>query len=122
MSGIAPKLPLSYSGTNGYTLLRNFTQTAKQNFKMLILTNPGERVMYPEYGVGITRFLFENFTSNTYARIDTRLREQVKLYMPYIQIQEVNFNGTDDSRNTLGVRIVYTIPQIGVRDLLEFTI
>jgi phage baseplate assembly protein W len=95
---------------------------AKQNFKMLILTNPGERVMYPEYGVGITRYLFENFTNNTYTQIDNRLREQVKIYMPYINIVEVNFNGSDDSRNTLGIRIMYTIPQIGVRDLLEFTI
>jgi len=122
MSGISPSLPLSYSSTDGYELLQTFSQMAKQNFKMLILTNPGERVMYPEYGVGITRYLFENFTNNTYTQIDNRLREQVKIYMPYINIVEVNFNGSDDSRNTLGIRIMYTIPQIGVRDLLEFTI
>ena len=89
---------------------------------MLILTNPGERVMYPEYGVGITRYLFDNFSNDTYTRIDNRLREQVKIYMPYINIIEVNFGGSDNKPNTLGVRIIYAIPQIGVRDLLEFTI
>ena len=122
MSGISPSLPLSYSGTDGFHLLKNFAQMAKQNFKMLILTNPGERVMYPEYGVGITRYLFDNFSNDTYTRIDNRLREQVKIYLPYINIIEVNFGGSDNKPNTLGVRIIYAIPQIGVRDLLEFTI
>ena len=42
--------------------------------------------------------------------------------MPFIKIQEVNFQGYAESANTLGVRISYAIPQIGVRDLLEFTI
>jgi len=122
MAGLAPELPLSYDGTDGFKLLKSFTQMVKQNFKMLILTNPGERVMNPEYGVGITRYLFENFSDNTYAIIDSRIREQVNLYMPFIKIQEVNFQGYAESANTLGVRISYAIPQIGMRDLLEFTI
>ena len=122
MAGLAPELPLSYDDTDGFRTLKSFSTMAKQNFKMLLLSNPGERVMYPEYGVGMQRYLFEEFSSNTYVAIDTRIREQVKLYMPYIQIQEVNFQSYTKSANTLGVRISYTIPQIGVRDLLEFTI
>ena len=42
--------------------------------------------------------------------------------MPFIQIQEVNFQGYAELANTLGVRISFVIPQIGMRDLLEFTI
>ena len=122
MAGLAPRLPLSYDGTDGFKLLKSFTQMAKQNFKMLILTNPGERVMYPGYGVGMQRFLFEDFSDNTYAKMDARIREQVNLYMPFIKIQEISFQGATASINTLGVRISYAIPQIGVRDLLEFTI
>jgi len=122
MPGLAPKLPLSYDGTDGFALLKSFPQMAKQNFKMLILTNPGERVMNPDYGVGITRYLFENFSDNTYRVIDSRIREQVNLYMPFIKIQEVSFQGAPSDSNTLAVRIAYAIPQIGMRDLLEFTI
>ena len=33
----------------------------KQNLKMLILTNPGERVMDPEFGVGIKQFYLRTF-------------------------------------------------------------
>jgi phage baseplate assembly protein W len=62
-----------------------------QNLKMLILTNPGERVMEPEFGVGIKQFLFESFSSDVYARIDNKIREQVQEYMPIVTVEEVNF-------------------------------
>mgnify|MGYP003354002300 CR=1 FL=1 len=32
----------------------------KQNFKILLLTNPGERVHFPKFGVGLRNYLFEN--------------------------------------------------------------
>jgi phage baseplate assembly protein W len=122
MAGLAPELPLSYDDADGFRTLKSFSTMVKQNFKMLLLTNPGERVMYPEYGVGMQRYLFEDFSDNTYAKMDARIRKQVSLYMPFIQIQEVNFQGYAELANTLGVRISFIIPQIGMRDLLEFTI
>ena len=122
MAGLAPELPLSYDNADGFRTLKSFSTMVKQNFKMLLLTNPGERVGFPEYGVGMKRYLFENFSDNTYAAIDSRIREQVNRYMPFVHIKEVNFQGSAESTNTLGVRISYAIPQIGMRDLLEFTI
>ena len=94
----------------------------KQNMKMLILTNPGERVMEPEYGVGIKQFLFENFQSDVYERIDNKIREQVARYMPAVQIRKLQFAGSDPDTNTLGLYLEYSIPQIATSDLLEITI
>jgi len=122
MSGIAVRLPVAYNGNDGFALLKNFRQVAKQNFKMLVLTIPGERVMEPSYGVGITRYLFESFTTQIYADIDTRIREQVAAYMPFISIREVSFDSSSPDTNTLGVAIRYSIPRIGATDLLQFTI
>lgn len=122
MAGIAPKLPITYNSGDGFTLIKNFPQMAKQNFKMLILTIPGERVMEPNFGVGITRYLFEHFHEGVFMDIDTRIREQTKTYMPFIEIIEISFDSSDPDRNTLGISIRYAIPQIGMTDLLQFTI
>ena len=54
-------LPLTQDSADGWTLLYSVRRTLRQNFKMLILTNPGERVMIPDFGVGISKYLFENF-------------------------------------------------------------
>jgi len=122
MASLAPKLPLTLDTGDGYTSIKLLRTLIKQNFKMLILTNPGERVMDPEFGVGIRQFLFENFGENTYNSIDVRIREQASTYLPVISIKRIEFGtgGIDD--NSLAVRIEFVIPEIAVRDLLEFTI
>jgi len=122
MASIGPKLPLTLDSGDGYTSIKTLKAMIKQNFKMLILTNPGERVMDPEFGVGIRQFLFENFESDVYARIDEKIREQVNIYLPVVVISNLEFGrrGIDD--NTLAIRIEYSIPDISVIDLLEFTI
>ena len=123
MSGISVKLPLDINSSDGpYALHKDIKESIKQNLKMLILTNPGERVMEPEYGVGIRQFLFESFESDVFARIDNKIREQVALYMPAVQITKLQFANSDPDTNTLGLYLEYTIPQISTGDLLEITI
>ena len=122
MAGIAPKLPLSLDSSDGYTLLKTIRAMIKQNFKMLILTAPGERVMDPAYGVGMKTYLFNNFHENTYADIDLKIREQTKTYMPFVNIQAISFGAADQDASQLGISIKYSIPRIGTTDLLEFTI
>ena len=122
MTSLAPKLPITIDSGDGYTMIKTFKGLIKQNFKMLVLTNPGERVMDPEFGVGIRQFLFENFSSDVYTRIDFKIREQVSTYIPVISIKTIEFGTSGIDENSLGVRIEYLIPDIAVSDLLEFTI
>ena len=122
MASLAPKLPLTLDSGDGYTSIKTLKSLIKQNFKMLILTNPGERVMEPEFGVGIKQYLFENYESDVYARIDNRIREQVSTYLPVVSIRSINFGTGGIAENKLGLRIEYVIPDIASRDLLEFTI
>ena len=58
--GISVKLPLSYDSEDGpYRLTKNLKENVQQNFKNLMLTNPGERVMLPNFGAGIRQLLLE---------------------------------------------------------------
>ena len=122
MAGLAPKLPITQDSGDGYALLKTMRATIKQNFKMLILTVPGERVMDPAYGVGMKTYLFGQFDQSTYSDIDLRIREQTKKYMPFVKIQRVSFDAADQDMNRLSVSIKYSIPRIGTTDLLQFTI
>jgi phage baseplate assembly protein W len=115
MASYAVRLPLAQDSADGYAMIKRLKTLVKQNLKMLILTNPGERIMEPDYGVGIRQFLFESFESDVYARIDSKIREQVAQYMPAVQIQKLQFAGSDPDTK-------YSIPQIATSDLLEITI
>ena len=66
MAGYSPQIPLALDSKNGCALTRKIIEVAKQNLKMLVLTNPSERVMVPDFGVGIRKMLFEQQTPDTF--------------------------------------------------------
>jgi len=122
MASYAVKLPLTQDSGDGYTMIKRIKALVKQNMKMLILTNPGERVMEPDYGVGIREFLFESFESDVFERIDNKIRQQVSQYMPAVTIRKLQFANSSPDTNTLSLYLEYSIPQISTSDLLEITI
>jgi len=85
-------------------------QVIRQNFKNLMLTNRGERVMDINFGVGIRSYFFEPMVQDTYSEISKNVRNQTKRYMPFITIKEINFNGGPGGEdNLLGIKITYII-------------
>ncbi len=122
MSSIGIKIPITYDSGDGFTMLKSLTESVKQNLKMLILTNPGERVMEPDFGAGIQQYLFSNFSENIEPQIRQSIGTQVERYMPGVAIHKIDFYALDPDTNSMAFRIEYSIPNIGVSDLLEFTI
>ena len=118
--GYSAKLPLAYTKADGpYLLTKDLTENTKQNFKNLVLTNPGERVMEPDFGVGFTQLLFENANEDTVEDLKERLFIQVKKYLPFVEIQTVE---TQVRENTAYLRVDYIIPALSVSETLELDI
>lgn len=111
MAGFAPKLPLKLDAQQGYTLISDLKNLVKQNFLMLLLTNPGERIMDSSFGVGLKRLLFENFGSSNVVNFEQRLTNQVSKYIPYIKISNIDYGNTDQDGSLLSLKIsIFIIP------------
>lgn len=95
--GLSPALPLTYDEGQGYRMNTQFTDVVVQNLKMLILTNPGERIMEPEFGVGLKRYLFEQNVETVHGEIEARIVNQTEKYLPYLKIQMVEFFTSETS-------------------------
>jgi|TARA_R110001599_G_scaffold52571_1_gene146823 hypothetical protein len=115
-------LPINSSDSDGFMMLYGIKETMRQNLIMLLLTNPGERVMEPDFGVGIKAYLFTNKTENYRSTITAKINQQVKRYMPAILVSSVDFAELAQDRNSISMRITYAIPGMGIKDLLELTI
>jgi|TARA_R100000808_G_C2153347_1_gene163444 hypothetical protein len=122
MASLAVKLPLTKNSINGFTMITDFRTLIKQNFKMLLLTSPGERIMEPAYGIGLRQYLFSNFDQSTFNVIEARIREQAQVFLPVIAVQEITFDLSNADANTMHAVIKYAIPSLNVQELLEFTI
>jgi phage baseplate assembly protein W len=92
---------------------------------MLILTVPGERVMIPDFGVGLYQFLFEPVpTAELQEKIRARILDQVEIYLPLVSIKDISFFYDDSPSptsepNTLQVRVQYYIKTLNQNDTLE---
>jgi phage baseplate assembly protein W len=132
--GYGPSLPITFGGEDGYAMHKTLIEEIKQNFKILLACNPGERIMLPNFGIGIKRYLFEQQSPTLYQKIKKRIEKQVQQYMPVIQILSIEFggggvDGTDSvaygrgnvaiDSNILSIRIVYKITTLSHVDEIE---
>lgn len=113
-SGLSAMLPLTISETFGaYNLNTNFAQLATQNLKMLLLTNPGERIMNPQFGVGLQRFFFEANDTSTYNQISERIISQVGIYLKFVRVDNITYNYVEDNPDlyphVVSITLQYTI-------------
>ena len=101
--------PLQTSGENiGYKTIskKNLEDLATFNLKNIILTDPGERIMQPLFGVGIKKYLFEQMTERRQLGIENNIRSQVERYAPYIDIILIDIAVED---NNLNITIKYEV-------------
>lgn len=127
MSGISAKLPLQYDSVDGaYALNKTLLDTIKQNLKMLLLTNPGERVADTKFGIGIKKSLFQQQTKQEFDRIKGNINNQTRIYMPFIQILNINFvtseENTNLDQNEINIKIQYSIPSVSKNDILNINV
>ena len=127
MSGLAARLPLGISDSEGpYDLLQTIKEVAAQNLKMLVFTNPGERIMDISFGVGVRRFLFRQNIRESHDEIRSRIIQQVNKYLPYIQLLLIDIESPETneniSDNLVLIKIEYNIEPYNQREVLELPI
>jgi phage baseplate assembly protein W len=118
MPGLAPRLPLEKDPEDGFGLIKTYAGLIKQNLRNLVLTAPGERMMDPEFGVGIRNYLFGSPGDNTSEEVQTAIAEQVSRYMSFVELVEINISLVEDSQ-IMHVALGYRVPSIGVADRLS---
>jgi len=91
---------------NGYFSTSADKKLVKENMKQILLTNPGERIMNPDFGVGLRRYLFELNDAQLAHTIQQKIIEQVAKYEPLADIIDMQFKQVD---NEMRIRIVYRV-------------
>ena len=120
--GLSVALPLEVNPNDGaYGVHKDLQSVARQSLKMLILTSPGERIMAPDFGIGMRRFLFEQNIPGFGAELKSKVATQVTKYIPYIRLADVQVINSKDN-NTINLKISYSIPSAQLSDEFVFPI
>lgn len=79
-------LPITNSNTGMFAQSTSLIQQVKSNFKNLILTRKGERLMQPEFGCDLHTLLFENITDDTLEAAKLAVTSAAERWMPFLEI------------------------------------
>jgi len=98
------------------------TQTLKEQVKAnlinLLLTQPGERINEPNFGVGLKHYLFEQNVDID--SLNTLINEQINIYIPEISLMDTIVDFLDDE-NKVYLTISYRFNLDGATDALTTT-
>jgi phage baseplate assembly protein W len=96
---IGPRLPLTTTTDKLYNEVDIVVDEVKQNLKNILLTAPGEKAFDSNFGVGLKRYLFENFDNVEY-QVQAAIKEKVRRYARSVIIQDISFE-QDKNNNSL---------------------
>lgn len=114
-----PQLPLSLDDDTGVSLLKTRVDAIKQDLLNLLLTEPGERPRYPDFGAGLKKLLFQKNINEVKSASVSRIRKQISSWMPYVKIDNISFSDLDPT--AIAIHIDYFIPVLGTRDNITIT-
>ena len=100
--------------------LFNGTQTVKEQVKSnlinVLLTEAGERVNEPNFGVGLKNLLFESNVNTE--ELNEKINQQINVYVPEITLLDTIVNSIPDEYK-LFIKIVYIFNLYNTTDSIQ---
>ena len=94
--------------TVGEIAVAIYEEDVQEAIRIILGTEPGERVMRPEFGTGLRGLMFEPINTTTVALAQHRVQQALVLWEP--RIDSVNVNVTADPPNgKLMIEVSYRV-------------
>lgn len=94
---------------DGKIALAEFEEDIRQAIRIILGTNPGERVMRPDFGAGLNQFVFEPVNATTLNLIKTRVQESLIAWEPRIDLLSIDVTSDTSERNKLLIDANYRV-------------
>lgn len=99
-------------GADGRFVWSQGEANIRENIAVILKTDPGERLALPEFGAGLSRFLFEPNNAATHARLQEAITGALSTWEPRIQVETVDIAADpadpESARATITYRLVAT--------------
>ena len=112
-------LDLPFEGDKLFNVNYLTKDQVRANLLNLFLTDPGERLQNPSFGIGLRRLLFENDVSKE--KLKSLIEDQVQIYIPDVNIINVDLDIIEDE-NRLNITFSYNFKYEESPQQLEITL
>ena len=119
---LTPSVAVGYGfpldGTAVFIPTYTTREQTKANLINYLLTNKGERVFKPNFGADLRSLLFENILDVTFQDLKDIIQNDLSLYFPTVEIQEIQFDNQPDN-NAINFTLTYQIYNFGIEDSIN---
>jgi phage baseplate assembly protein W len=93
----------------GATATAAYDEDIEQAILIILGTDPGERVMRPDFGAGLRAFVFEPLNPATMEALRQRVRDALIDWEPRIDVQAVTVTAATDSVGKVIIEMSYRV-------------
>ena len=93
-----------------------------ESIRIILSTEPGERLRLPAFGAGLRRFLFEPNTLATHTLIKQAIGEALKRWEPRIQLESVEGAADGQDTETAIATLTYRLVATQVQERLSVAV
>ena len=84
-------------------------ESIKNNIRLLLHTESGERVFQPNMGMNLKQFLFEQITEDTSIQIENDIVNVFETWLPFVDLRDIQINTDNQNKNQIDINIVFNI-------------
>lgn len=84
-------------------------ENVRESIRILLLTEPGERIMREEYGCGLRRYLFEPNTPTTRQLMRERITSAIERWEPRVLVETVEVDPDPDDARVVHIAILFRL-------------
>jgi phage baseplate assembly protein W len=103
---IAIGVSLPFNGPGVFNSTYTTKDQVKSNLVNLLLTDIGERVMNPEFGCNLKKFLFEGITEDNSELLINNIASSIAIFIPEITVTNIVIVPNPDY-NTISLNVDY---------------
>ena len=101
--------PTGTSLKRGYFQKQSGAKLIKNNLQQLLRTERGERVMLPDFGISLKKYLFEPFDEELFRSIQEEVLITLTKYMKNVQVLRLSVSPLDKFGHTGSQAIMITL-------------
>ena len=98
-----------------------FVDAIKFSIKNVLLTNPGEKISDPLFGIGLRKYLF-SLSTEDFSSLKGDIRRQIIKYIPYLTKINVSLDLTQIDYNRFAVRVSFEVGPKEIKDFLDVVV
>lgn len=118
--GTGWSFPPSFNRRTGQVKLVNAENDILQSIQIILATQPGERLMRPDFGCALDQYMFEAMEQGILTSIQGLVFDALIYHEPRIKVNRLEVSPSPTEPGLLFIEIDYTVRQTNTRSNLVY--